>query len=87
MKLIINAYNSFKYKELYEITEWKEACIYKTESIGFIKSTDYTHPKVDNKKYVLGSISTSLTGGMFTTLDPYLEEYETKPEEVNKNDL
>lgn len=70
MKLVINSYDSYKFSELHRITQWRDGCIYKTESEGFISDTDKEKYPAD--LYVLTSISTEMTRGRFCTLDPFI---------------
>lgn len=47
-------------REVHEVTQWKEGCIYKTKSIGFAWVTlDYVPS--DNKNIIYGSISSKLS--------------------------
>jgi len=54
----INNYESFRYCELYEITEWRDGCIWRAEPVGFIRAEDEC--KIDRNKYTTSSLSTDL---------------------------
>ncbi len=49
------------YVEVWEITEWKNSCIFKTVSIGYAHKDDQRFQ--DQSRYVLSSLSTSITKG------------------------
>lgn len=55
---VIKSFDSFKYCEVYMVTEWKDDSIYKTKRLGFIEAKD-----ADKLPYWCRatSISTSLT--------------------------
>ena len=70
MQKVIMSKDSYKYCEVYQITERRDGCIYKTASLGYIsvdKKKEY-----DTRKYGFTSISTQKTAGMFANLDPFL---------------
>jgi hypothetical protein len=57
--IIVQGYESFRYQQLWKITEWKSGCIYKTQHVGYIKAD---HEKMLNhENYTTSSISTHLT--------------------------
>jgi len=58
-KVTIQSHYSFRYSEVYEIVEWRDGCVFKTKSIGFIHNDD-AH-KFSKDKYILSSLSTKLT--------------------------
>lgn len=72
MKLTIRSHRSHKFLQVWEITEWKDECVYKVKPIGFISNEEIDTRNYPGDKYELSSISTSLTKGMFCTLDPYI---------------
>ncbi len=70
-ELTIESFNSYQYREVHEITVWKDGYVWKTKVIGFIHREDkHLYP---SDKYALTSISTHLTRGPHCTLHPYLE--------------
>jgi|WetSurMetagenome_2_1015567.scaffolds.fasta_scaffold01396_35 hypothetical protein len=56
---LVKGFMSFQYRQVYKILQWKDGCIYKTKSIGYIKAED--EDKLDAEKYVCGSLSTTQT--------------------------
>lgn len=57
--------NLFEYSEVHAILEWKDGYIKKTCFTGqYIKTSE--SKGLDPKKYVVSSISTSLTGGDYS---------------------
>jgi len=70
MELHIRSFKSYNYRSVYKIIEFKDNCIYKTEFIGYIHKNDKS--KYPPDEYSLSSLSTDITQGMFTKLDPYL---------------
>ena len=65
MQIMVKSFEDFRYREVFLITELKDGCVYKTKSIGYIHVKDSANYPPD--KYVLASLSTSLTKqGNFT---------------------
>jgi hypothetical protein len=71
MEITINSYDSYKYNQVWLITEWKDGCVWKVKPIGYILAENKA--SYPNDKYSLSSISTKLTKGDFCTLSPFLE--------------
>ena len=52
-------------RELYQITEWRDGCVYKTKRIGYVWATfNHIHP---DKNMVLCSPSTSMLDKLGTS--------------------
>lgn len=37
-KISVQGFESWRYVQVYKVTEWKDGCIYKTRPIGFMKA-------------------------------------------------
>ena len=81
MKFRDKSYRSFRYYEVWEITEWKDGCVYKAISKGHIRSED--KEKFPSDKFVLSSVSTSLCNNNMMELQCY-EGPEVNYKEVMK---
>ena len=69
-RVSVAPYEGWHYLEMFKITEWKDGCIYKTKSIGYIRLSDYN--LLDHKEYTASSCTTDFLkdGGwidVFTT--------------------
>ena len=54
---------AFKYSEVWEITEWKDDCVYRTKNTGYcIESPSNINP-LNPDRYQLATISTHLHEG------------------------
>lgn len=63
----VGIFESFKYKEVFEITKFKDGLIYKTESTGsYIYYEDIS--KLDNTKYTYADLSDKLLNGTLLLL-------------------
>ena len=71
-KVTVQGYESFRYRELWRITQWKDGCIYKTKSVGFIKATD--EARIDKFLFTTSSLPTKLTIQPEFTIDVLTEE-------------
>jgi hypothetical protein len=58
-EIVVQGYESFRYRQLWKITEWKSGCIYKTKPVGYIKAEH--EEMLDKENYVASSMSTHLT--------------------------
>ena len=67
-EITIPPYESYKYLELWEITAWKDGCIWKARPFGNIKA-EHEH-LLDKQEFTTSSLSTSLT---FTDQDIQLD--------------
>lgn len=74
MKLEDKSYNSYNYREVWLITEWKDGFVWKVSSLGHIHLKDSHKYPLD--KYELSSISTSKTRGQFMSLEAVDEKGE-----------
>lgn len=73
MKYSMRSYNSYKYREVWKILEWKDGYVWKVKPIGYIhRDLESSLPK----DYEASSVSTSMTQGMFCHLEPYFESIE-----------
>ena len=66
----IPSFKAFHYRQVWEITEIRNNCIYKTKPVGYIHVNDIV--KYPTTKYVVSSISTGLLAGAVCVLSPYL---------------
>lgn len=55
------------YVEIYEITEMRDGCIYKTKSLGYTHKDDKRFD--DSSKYVKSSLSTRITNKEFCDIE------------------
>jgi hypothetical protein len=75
MKLTIESSRSYQYRELFKVTAWKDGCVWKTKSLGFIhRDEEKNYPTSD---YITSSISTSLTNEDICILDPFIQNQIT----------
>lgn len=74
---IIKSFKSCYYCEVWKILKWKDNCIYKTKSIGFIHKDDIK--KYPSNEFVFSPISTKLIETDKCTLTPYLSNKNQKP--------
>jgi len=58
---IVQSYESFRYCELYYVIEWKNNCVYRTKSLGFIKAEHENLLTECSRNFITSSISTNLT--------------------------
>ena len=56
----IQSFDSFKFREVFKITQWKDGMIFKTKTTNcFVREEDVE--KLDKLKWTTASLSTSLT--------------------------
>jgi hypothetical protein len=81
MKITIESYNSFNFHEIWLVTEFRDGCVYKTVPVGFVPHRDLDlWLKADGPDtYIESSISTKLTEGRYTILDPFLPDGPENP--------
>lgn len=66
-KITIETFESFKYKQVWEVTEYRDGAIYKTKDTGkYILTVDIPKLPVG---YIASSLSTKLMIGDYITLD------------------
>jgi len=58
MRVRVPTYESFRYKTVYTVTEWRNGLVYKTKHLGYARDD---RPPMDGEVY--GSISTTMTRG------------------------
>jgi len=59
----IPTYKSYKYSEVWEITEWKDGCIYKTRNTRYCIEASLNKNPLNPDRYLLAPISTSQLKG------------------------
>ena len=74
--ITIPSYKFFDFLEVFEVTAWKDGCVYETKTVGFIHNLD--KPQFPPTKYVLAPLSTKLTNtDEPITLEPFIGERRT----------
>ncbi|MFA5132885.1 MAG: hypothetical protein WC444_06190 [Candidatus Paceibacterota bacterium] len=58
MKITVPAHKCYKYEEVWEVVEFKDGCIYKTEPLGFVVAIDDPdYDRIDRSRYTLATIN------------------------------
>jgi hypothetical protein len=68
----VKKWHLHQYTEIWEITKWKEGCVYETKKVGFARSDDLNNYPTD--RFIHASVSTSYMEGDldYVVLEPYL---------------